>query len=375
MMTIDKREFRRKNSETGAHTQRWLAGCFPCDSESAGRNSQPSQFPDDGTMIETGAREAQNGVRRAPLDCDGASRRSSSRMNGASLASASRRAAQQAKRRIRSRRDERHEGPGSRMNRYPSIAGCFRAFLSASSVSVLGVRQQECMPMQIMERRSVIVHRCLKQAAPERASVLAAWAQTVMMTVGDLPKLVQSELRDDLADFGGHSDQQSAEANVLPRRVPRHGQRITGHLHVDDPRKYAAAEFSVARSLLTLRSLPPRAVSEMKVGKDERTSARSVARLAFQCLPKLPVGAQDHGQGRCAFPLRRAHETLQIPVIECLHQLEARAATPTWHRYCGGAFWLFLLPGGWRQLFLSDATSISFGSFPLLSGPPSVSLA
>ena len=30
---------------------------------------------------------------------------------------------------------------------------------------------------------------------------------------------------------------------------------------------------------------------------------------------------------------------------------------------------------GWRQLFLSDATSISFGSFPLLSGPPSVSLA
>ena len=32
-------------------------------------------------------------------------------------------------------------------------------------------------------------------------------------------------------------------------------------------------------------------------------------------------------------------------------------------------------PRGWRQLFLSDATSISFGSFPLLSGPPLVSLA
>lgn len=30
---------------------------------------------------------------------------------------------------------------------------------------------------------------------------------------------------------------------------------------------------------------------------------------------------------------------------------------------------------GWRQLFLSDATSISFGSFPLLGGPPSVRLA
>ena len=30
---------------------------------------------------------------------------------------------------------------------------------------------------------------------------------------------------------------------------------------------------------------------------------------------------------------------------------------------------------GWRQLFLSDATSISFGSCPPLGGPPSVSLA
>jgi len=30
---------------------------------------------------------------------------------------------------------------------------------------------------------------------------------------------------------------------------------------------------------------------------------------------------------------------------------------------------------GWRQLFLSDATSISFGSCPLLGGPPAESLA
>ena len=97
VVTIDKGEFRRKNSETGSRPQRWLAGCFSHDSESAGRDSQPSQFPDDGTMIEMGAREAQNEVRRAPLGCDGASRGCSPRMIGASLASPSRRAAQQTK--------------------------------------------------------------------------------------------------------------------------------------------------------------------------------------------------------------------------------------------------------------------------------------
>ena len=94
---IDKGEFRRKNSETGAHTQRKLLGCFPRDSESVERRSQLPQFPDHGTMIETGAREAQNEVHRTPLDCDGAGRRCSPRIIGASLASPSWRAAQRTK--------------------------------------------------------------------------------------------------------------------------------------------------------------------------------------------------------------------------------------------------------------------------------------
>ena len=95
--TIDKGEFRRKNSETGSRTQWWLAGCFPSNSDSVGRSSQPSQFPDDGTMIQMGTREAQNEVRRVPLGCDGATRGCRPRTIGASLASPSRRAAQQTK--------------------------------------------------------------------------------------------------------------------------------------------------------------------------------------------------------------------------------------------------------------------------------------
>ena len=93
----DKGEFRRINGETGSRTQQWLAGCFARDTKSVGRNSQPSQFPDDGTMIEMGTREAQNEVRRVPLGCDDATRGRRPRTIGASLACPSRRAAQQAK--------------------------------------------------------------------------------------------------------------------------------------------------------------------------------------------------------------------------------------------------------------------------------------
>ena len=95
--TFDKGEFRRKNSEIGAHKQRMLAGRFPRDSESVERSSQPSQFPDSGTMIETAVREPQNVVCRTPLDCDGASQRCGPKMNRASLASPSRSAEQQTK--------------------------------------------------------------------------------------------------------------------------------------------------------------------------------------------------------------------------------------------------------------------------------------
>lgn len=57
-----------------------------------------------------------------------------------------------------------------------------------------------------------------------------------------------------------------------------------------------------------------------------------MACFAFQCPPQLPVGAQDVWQELCAFALRRACETFQMPVIERLDQLEAHAAEPTWHR-------------------------------------------
>lgn len=204
--------------------------------------------------------------------------------------------------------------------------------------------------MKIMERLAIVAHRSAKKTTPERAPILAARPQAVMVPIGELPELMQAQLGHDRGDVSGHADQQGAKANVLARRVPGDGQYVACHLHVNDPRKYATAEFRVIRSRPALRLLPPLTVSELKIGQGEWASTCSVARLVIQGHPKTSMNAQNVRQSRCVSPLRRAREAFQVPTIECLDQIEARATDPTGHRHSGGCLWLLPFPGSTGHL-------------------------
>ena len=61
--TIHKREFRRKSGETVWRVPRCLAGRAPESPGSIWLCARLSQLPDDGTMIDTGIREAKADIR------------------------------------------------------------------------------------------------------------------------------------------------------------------------------------------------------------------------------------------------------------------------------------------------------------------------
>ena len=199
--------------------------------------------------------------------------------------------------------------------------------------------------MEIFERGAIIARRSTEKSTPECALTFVARAHAIMVSIGKVPEFVQVEVRDNFGNLGRHPDQQRAKANVFSRRVPGYGQYVAGHLHADNPGENAAAELSASRSLSAPCFLPPIPVSEFKVGEDERALTCSVASIGFQRHPKLPVGAQDVRQSSRVSPLRRTRKTFEIPVVECLNQLEARASRPMRHRHCGEGAWLLRLPG------------------------------
>ena len=204
--------------------------------------------------------------------------------------------------------------------------------------------------MEIIDRSAIITRRSAEKSTPKCMLIFVARAHAIMVSIGKLPEFVQVEVRDNFANLNRHPDQQRAKANVFSRRVPGYGQYVAGYLHADNPREYAATELSATRSLSAPCFLPPIAVSELKVGKDERALACSLACIGFQCHPKSLVGTQDVGQNLRVSPLRRTCQTFEIPVVECLDQLEARASGPTRHRHCGERARLLRLPGSIRHL-------------------------
>ena len=200
------------------------------------------------------------------------------------------------------------------------------------------------MPVQIMERRAIIAHRSAEKPTPERAPVLAARSQRVVVPVGKLPQFMQTELREELGDVRRHPDQERAEREVLSRRVPCDRQDIAREFHIDDPREHAA-KFAATDSGLTPRLPPPIRVCELKVRKDERTSTCSAARVLAHFNPQPSMGAQEIRNVPCVGRLCRAPEALQIPVVERLDELERRPADPLWHRQGGGGLRQALSPG------------------------------
>jgi len=254
--------------------------------------------------------------------------------------------------------DENKEGAMTALSRHSSVAGGSRAAMSGSSTAVLGVREQERMPMKIVERLAIIADRRAEKTAPERVSVFPSRAQALMLLIGDLPKLVKTQFRNDLGNFSGHPDQEGGKADVYPGRVPRNSQRVSCHLHANDPREYSSAEIHAIRKLPTLCSLPPINISELKVGEDERAPARSETRPCFHRAPKASVNPQDIGNFPRISPLGRARKTLQVPIIELMDEFEARPANPRGRCDREWRFRIFLLPGSFGH-FCSPESEVS----------------
>ena len=199
--------------------------------------------------------------------------------------------------------------------------------------------------MEIIERGAIAVRRRAEKLTPECALIFVARAHAIMVSIGKLPEFVQAEVRNNSGNLRRHPDQQHGQADVLSRHVPGYRQYVASHLHADNPGEYAAAALSTIRSLSAQCFLPPIAVSELKVGEDERALTCSVACVGFQLYPKPSVDTQDLGQSSRVSPLCRTRKTFEIPVVECLCQLKVSASWPTRHRYCGESTSLFRLPG------------------------------
>ena len=234
---------------------------------------------------------------------------------------------------------------GQGVNRDPSVAGFLRTYLSRGSLSALGIRKQECVPMEIIERGAITVRRRAEKSTPECVLIFVARAYAIMVSIGKLPEFVQAEIRDNFGNLRRHPDQQHGQANVFSRRVPGYRQDAAGHLHANNPREYGAAARSAIRSLSAPCVLPPIAVSELKVGEDEGALTCPVACICFQLHPKSPMDTQDLGQSSRVSPLCRTRKTFEIPIVECLDQLKVRASWPTRHRYCRERARLLRLPG------------------------------
>ena len=200
------------------------------------------------------------------------------------------------------------------------------------------------MPVKIMERRAIVAHRGAEKPTPERATVLAARPQRVVVPVGELPEFVQAEFRDELSDVRRHPDQERAEREVLSRRVPRDRQDIARQINVNDPGEHAA-EFAATHSGLIPRLPPPIHVCELKICKDEGASTGSAACILAYCHPQPSMSAQEIRNTTRVGRLCRAREALQIPVVECLDELEGRPTEPLRHWQGGGALRQVLSPG------------------------------
>jgi hypothetical protein len=151
------------------------------------------------------------------------------------------------------------------------------------------------MPMKIVERLAIIADRCAQKAAPKGTSAFAARAQALMLSICDLPQLVKAEFRNHLGNLGGHSDQEGGKADILPGSEPRNRQRVSCHLHANDPWEQASAEIHAIRTLPTLGSLPPIYIGELQVGKNERAPARSQPCLGIHRTPETFVTPQNMG--------------------------------------------------------------------------------
>ena len=225
--------------------------------------------------------------------------------------------------------------------------------------SEFSVGNQECNPMKIVKGIAVIMRGGAQQAIPKNLPILAPRTQPQMLLVSDSPKLVQAEFPDDLCDLGGHPEQDCGKADVLSNRIPCNREHIPGQVHGNDPRKYARSEIPEIQPLTTLRFMPPAGIAELKVGENERASARSAAHLRVRREPKSSVTTQDLRQ---CVRIPRAGCTgqiLKVALIELKDEFKARPANPRGWNDRSWSSQISMFPGSLRHYNTSESRVIN----------------
>ena len=236
----------------------------------------------------------------------------------------------------RNQRRSRTDGQGNE----PAHGYCGTLQLSVRGRprSALGIREQEGMPMKIVERLAVIARCRAQEPAPKGATVLISRTQAVMVPIGELPKIMKGEPGDEFSDLAGHPDQERGEADVLSCRKPRDGQCVPRHFHVADSWNGFTIDIPVAGRFGIRRTSPPRDISELEVSEDQRAQTRSAKRTSVEGRPHALMTARDRGQCLHLSPPGRACQSLQVSIIERLDEFEKRPASPPWRRYLESLF-------------------------------------
>ena len=231
---------------------------------------------------------------------------------------------------------------------------------SGGSASMLRVGKQKRTAMKIVECVPIVLCGCTQESIPEATPALVPRTQIWMVVISEPPERLECEFRDNFRDFGGHPDQQRGKADVLPRGIPRNRQRISGQIHGNDPRKIPHHGVGKIETLPALRPSPPADVAELKIRKEERTSARSQADLVIHGEPKSPMCAHDRRRRRYTSTFCRAGQALEVPVIEVTNEIETRSANPTSSGQSASNVRVHAIPGPIRHVRSPEPPSQQF---------------
>lgn len=215
------------------------------------------------------------------------------------------------------------------MSWYSSVTDPWVGIGSGDYKPAVGIRNLECVQMQVVQCFAIVATRGTQKPSPERALVIPSRTQVLMLVIRDESQVTQAELRNDTGDLLGHRKQDRGQAGVLPGGAPSDDERISHQLNCPLAWEQAhRASWPALPGAVALCSLPPSLVPELDISEQKRTSTCPPTCRWIQSYPKVPVDPHHIRQGaRVAFPghLRRLRNE---SLVEFVNQLETGAAPP-----------------------------------------------
>lgn len=193
----------------------------------------------------------------------------------------------------------------------------------------VGIRNLECLQMQVVQRFAVVAASRAQEPTPERAQVLPSRAQMRMVVIRDVLQLAQAELCNDVGDLVRHGKESGGKPGILPGRVPGDDKCISREVDSRLAQKQAhrGRRPTVPRQVI-LRPLPPGRVPELDVREQKRALTRPPACRAIQTQPKIPMHQHHLGHGALAVLACYLRHLLYEKFVELVNKLEAGTTGP-----------------------------------------------